>query len=135
MSEQGGGEFRNLPHPRALAFLGDAVFEIFLRELAVAQGLSQSKDLHDFTTQWAKAAGQVLLLDFLKPELTEAELEVIRQGRNVGVGAGRRSDQGAHRLATGLEALLGALHLSDRDRLRGLLALCEPILLKDFKRI
>src|SRR5690348_5824002 len=102
--------FENLPHPRALAFLGDAVFEIFLREMAVEKGLSHSKDLHVFTTTLAKASAQVELLHYLKPHLTEAEAEIIRQGRNVGVSSGRRADQSAHRQATGLEALFGALH-------------------------
>lgn len=121
---------QNLPHPRALAFLGDAVFEIFLREQAVAQGLSQSKDLHAFTTARAKATTQVALLHELQPHLTEAELELIRQGRNVGVNAARRADQAAHRQATGLEALLGALYLTDRDRLQAVLALSSPLLEK-----
>ena len=120
--------FQNLPHSRALAFLGDAVFEIFLRELAVAQGLSQSKDLHSFTTTHAKASAQVSLLHALKPHLTEEELEIVRQGRNTGVSSARRSEQAAHRQATGFEALLGALYLHDKDRLDSLLRLAEPLL-------
>lgn len=128
-------EFQNLPHPRALAFLGDAVFEIFLRELAVEQGLSQSKDLHEFTIKRAKASGQVALFHQLKPSLTEAELEIVRQGRNVGVGAGKRSDQAAHRQATGLEALFGALHLTNLKRLSELWELSRPLLLEDVHRI
>lgn len=129
MSDAADSPFQNLPHPRALAFLGDAVFEIFLRELAVAQGWSQSKDLHDFTTRHAKASAQVALFHQLKPCLTEAELELVRQGRNVGVGTGRRSDQAAHRQATGFEALLGALHQVDPKRLDELWVLARPILL------
>jgi ribonuclease-3 family protein len=114
--------FQGLPHPRALAFLGDAVFEIFLREMAVARGLSQSKDLHTFTTERARATAQVALLHELKPLLTEAELEIVRQGRNVAVSTARRSEQAAHRQATGFEALLGALYLTDQKRLEHLLA-------------
>lgn len=135
MSEMPEGEFRNLPHPRALAFLGDAVFELFLRELAVEQGLSHSRDLHDFTVKRAKASGQVALLHHLKPSLTEAELEIVRQGRNVGVGVGRRSDQAAHRQATGFEALIGALHLANPQRLAALWMLSRPIVLMDIQGI
>ncbi|WP_373532908.1 ribonuclease III domain-containing protein [Vampirovibrio sp.] len=124
-------EFAGLPHARALAFLGDAVFELFLRELAVAQGLSYSKDLHDFTVRRAKASAQVDLLHHLKPCLTDAELEVVRQGRNVGVSAGRRADQAAHRQATGFETLIGALHLSNTSRLAALFELAKPLLLQD----
>jgi ribonuclease-3 family protein len=118
----------NLPHPRALAFLGDAVFEILLREMAVAQGLSHSKDLHAFTTQRARAEAQVALLHQIKTHLTDAELETIRQGRNVAVSAGRRAGQSAHRQATGFEALLGALYLTDRERLYELWHRMEPLL-------
>lgn len=120
---------KNLPHPRVLAFLGDAVFEIFIRELAVLQGYSQSRELHAFTTALAKASAQVALLHQLKPYLTDAELDLIRQGRNIGVSAARRSGQADHRQATGFEALLGALHLNDPARLNDLWSLAKPLLL------
>jgi len=120
--------FQNLPHSRALAFLGDAVFEILIREWAVEKGFSHSRDLHGFTTQHAKASAQVSLLHALKPYLTDAEQELIRQGRNVGVGAARRADQAAHRQATGFEALLGALYLSDKKRLSDLWEIMQPLL-------
>jgi 23S rRNA maturation mini-RNase III len=66
--------FINLPHPRALAFLGDAVYEIFLRQWAVEeQGAAQSKELHGFTVMLARASAQVALLHFLQPNLTAEE--------------------------------------------------------------
>ncbi len=121
--------FNQLPHPRALAFLGDAVYEIFLREWAVAlHGKAQSKALHGFTVMLARASAQVALLHHLQPYLTPTELELIRQGRNVGVGSSRRAEQATHRQATGFEALLGALHLQQPDRLQALLALAKPFL-------
>lgn len=121
--------FQNLPHARALAFLGDAVFEIFLREMAVQQNLSQSKDLHGYTTARAKATAQVALLHQLKSTLSEDELEIIRQGRNVGVGSNRRAEQAAHRQATGFEALLGALYLTNSERLQQLLQQIRPLII------
>lgn len=124
MSEDGF----SLPHPRALAFLGDAVFEIYLREMAVKRGLSQSRDLHDFTIQRARAEGQVSLLHRIMPHLTEAEQEIIRQGRNLPVSSARRSGQSAYRQATGFEALLGALYLTDQKRLEELWHVMKPLL-------
>lgn len=120
--------FRDLPHPRALAFLGDSVYELKIRAWAVASGLSHSRDLHAFTTAKAKATMQVALLHHIKPELTEAEWELVRQGRNVGVSAGRRSDQSAHRQATGLEALIGGLYLANPQRLAQLWTLMQAFL-------
>jgi 23S rRNA maturation mini-RNase III len=53
---------------------------------------------------------------------------MIRQGRNIGVGVSRRSEQAIHRQATGFEALLGALHLQQPERLKVLLQLAKPFL-------
>ena len=124
-----GPGFSDLPHPRALAFLGDAVYEIFLRQWAVeVHGNAQSKELHGFTVTLARATAQVALLHYLQPQLTADELEIIRQGRNVGVGTSRRAEQATHRQATGFEALLGALHLQRPERLQTLFALARPFL-------
>lgn len=129
MSEpQAEGEFQRLPHARALAFLGDAVFECFLREIAVQQGKSLSKDLHQFTVRWAKATGQIELLRHIEPLLTEQELEIIRQARNLKVTVARRTDQATHRIATGFEALIGALHLQQPQRLQAIFSLLRPII-------
>lgn len=128
--EPGGtpGSFEGLPHPRALAFLGDAAYELFLREMALHRGLSFSRDLHGLTTTLANAEAQVSLLRYLEPHLREPELELIRRGRNLGVSAGRRSGQSVHRQATSFEVLIGALHLQDPARLRHLLSLARPFL-------
>lgn len=119
-----------LPHSRALAFLGDAVFELRVREWAVARGIEQSRALHGFATRRVRAETQAALLHALQDQgiLSKAELEIIRQGRNLGVGAGKRMAQSDYRQATGLEALIGALHLADQPRLEALWTGIAPIL-------
>lgn len=117
-----------LPHPRALAFLGDTVFELFLRERAIAKGFSHSKDLHHDTSTWANASAQVSLLHQIHPSLSPTEQDIVRQGRNVGVGSNRRAGQADHRLASGLEALLGALYLQDKERLQAVLEQCHTLI-------
>lgn len=117
-----------LPHPRALAFLGDAVFELHVRQLAVARGMSQSDDLHRFTTARVNAARQADLLAALQDHLSEPEKDIVRQARNQAVGASRRHDQALYRQATGFEALIGALFLTDPVRLQALWQLLEPVL-------
>jgi ribonuclease III family protein len=62
-------------------------------------------------------------------------LEWIRQGRNVGVSTSRRADQAAHRQATGFEALLGALYLTDRTRLAALWELSKPFIEAQFEQV
>lgn len=118
----------SLPHPRALAFLGDAVFELHIRQHAVRQGFSRSDDLHRYATARVNAARQADLLSALEPHLTEAEKEIIRQARNQAVGASRRNDQALYRQATGFEALLGALFISDPERLAELWGHLDPLL-------
>ncbi len=120
-----------LPHPRALAFLGDAVFELHVRQLAVSQGMSQSDDLHRFTTARVNAARQANLLALLHDHLSEPERDIVRQARNQAVGASRRHDQALYRQATGFEALVGALFLSNPARLQAVWQLLEPVLRLD----
>jgi ribonuclease III family protein len=107
-----------LPHVRALAFLGDAVYEIFLRRLAVESGSAQSAVLHSHTTQWANAAMQACLLEQLTPHLYELETEIVRRARNMPVNPSRKKNQTQHRQATAFEALLGALYLTNPQRLQ-----------------
>src|SRR5690606_34815553 len=58
--------------------------------------------------------------------LNDTEQDLIRQGRNVGVGVGRRSTQAEHRQATGFETLIGALHLRNPARLSAIWTLLLP---------
>ncbi|MEM0951562.1 MAG: ribonuclease III domain-containing protein [Cyanobacteria bacterium P01_H01_bin.74] len=122
-------DWQSLPHPRALAFLGDSVFEIFLRKLAISHtGSTQSDVLHEFTKQWANAEAQAFLLLQLMPSLTVAEQVLVRQARNTPVGSTRRKKQRQHRQATAFEALLGALHLSHPAKLAQIQQAIETII-------
>lgn len=120
-------------HPRVLAHLGDGVYELFVRELAVAHAQksasSRVEDLHRYTTHRASAAFQAQLMEALMPQLSEAEREMFRRGRNMPVSTGRRSSQALHRQASGFEALMGYLHLAHPDRLKAVLELITPWLL------
>lgn len=111
-------------HPRALAYLGDAVYELWVRTRAVETVQSnQSEAFHEYGIRHANAEAQGDLLSHWETHLSETEAEIVRRGRNVSVSRGRRSDHNAHRVASGFEALIGYLYLTDRDRLAALLAL------------
>lgn len=114
-------------HPRALAYLGDTVFELFVREIAI-QRASQTAQLHRYVTDRVNAQFQVQLLEHLEASLTEEEAEIVRRGRNVAVSTGRRSQQALHRQATGFEALIGYLYLTDAKRLHQVLDLLVEFL-------
>lgn len=100
----------SVPHPRALAHLGDAVYELWVREAAIA--LSDKSDiLHRYTTNRVKAATQSQLLETLFDTLPPDEQAIVKRARNLPVPTGRRSNQGVYRQATAFEALVGYWYL------------------------
>ncbi|MDX2084612.1 MAG: ribonuclease III domain-containing protein [Candidatus Melainabacteria bacterium] len=109
-------------HPRELAHLGDAVYELFVRQHALTVCRSrQSDELHRYTTARCKGTFQAGLLQHLLQQLTEAEQQLMRRARNTPVSVRRRSEQAVHRQATAFEALIGWWYLTDRLRLNALL--------------
>lgn len=104
-----------LPHPRALAHLGDAVYELWVRETAITQH-QKSEDLHGYTTARVKAETQARLLEQLLPELTEDEADLVKRAQNMPVPVGRRSNQAVYRKATAFEVLIGYWYLTAPDQ-------------------
>ena len=68
--------------PLALAFLGDAVYEVIVRTVIVSMGNTQPAKLHQHSAHLVKAASQAALIEAILPELTEEEADVNRRGRN-----------------------------------------------------
>lgn len=120
----GGGSI----HPRALAHLGDAVYELHIRQQAIRVCPHVNEALHDFTIRRVKAETQACVLAALEAYLTDAEKELVRQGRNMPVSVSRRSSQALYRQATALEALIGHLFLVDPARLETLWPLVDAAL-------
>ncbi len=103
--------------PITLAFVGDGVYELMVREYLAAQANRPANALHRQAVSMVRAEAQSAAMEKLAPLLTENELVVYKRGRNAHTA--RNSDD-YHR-ATGLEALFGYLYLSDKtDRLREL---------------
>jgi ribonuclease-3 family protein len=118
----GRSEARTIPL-RLLAHLGDAVFDLYVRELEILTSIS-ARQLHHKVTAIVRAARQAELLDSLLSTLDETEAEIVRRARNLKPAGYRKSGQGAYRKATAFEALVGYLYLTDRERLRALLKTC-----------
>ncbi len=106
---------------RNLAYLGDAVWELIVREKTILM-TNNSKKLHEITTQKVKTEFQAVLLDKIEPLLTEEEKEISRRGRNLPIPVGRRSNQAEYRLATAFETLIGMWYLHDKKRLEYILS-------------
>jgi ribonuclease-3 family protein len=115
--------------PIVLAYIGDAVFEIYIRQRLVAGVLRKPHELHRSATRYVSAAAQAALLDRWRPLLTEEESDIVRRGRNTKSGQPpRNADPGDYRHATALECLVGYLYYrGERVRLEQLIGLAfEP---------
>ncbi|MBS3898585.1 MAG: Mini-ribonuclease 3 [Dethiobacter sp.] len=115
----------NLP-PLLLAYVGDAVFELFVRQKLVNDRVLPVNQLHKKATGIVRAGGQDTILRQLEPYLTEEEADIVRRGRNTKGRVPKNADMAAYRRATGFEALLGWLYLNgSQERLSQLFALIE----------
>lgn len=96
----------------ALAFLGDCVWEILIRQHLLTKGEMKPDRLHKFSTRFVKAKAQSDVLHLLMEELTEEEMSIVKRGRNAKSGSSpKNADMIDYRHATGFESLLGYLHL------------------------
>jgi ribonuclease III family protein len=107
--------------PSALAYLGDAVYELYVRRYFLTPPKRIQSYHHQVVTQ-VRAETQALQLQTLLPYLTPEELTLVKRGRNAASGKPKRIDAGTYQQATSLETLVGYLYLSDRPRLDYLLA-------------
>ena len=107
--------------PVALAYVGDAVFELYVRSRLLLPA-KRIRDYHQQVVAQVKAEQQSEYADQLDPHLTSAEKDILRRGRNATTGRSRRAEAKHYQKATGFEALIGFLYLSDRARLFSLLA-------------
>ena len=101
---------------RNYAHLGDAVWEIFVREYTINK-TSNIKTLHKITTAKVNAGFQSDMLNLIMPELTEEDKDLARRARNLPIPVARRNIQQVYRCATALEVLLGIWYLHDKQRL------------------
>lgn len=98
--------------PLALAYIGDAVYELLIRTRVVSRGSVQVNKMHKKSASLVKAEAQADLIKALMDELTEEELAVYKRGRNAkSVTMARHATMTDYRMATGLEALVGYLYL------------------------
>lgn len=101
--------------PLVLAYVGDAVYELVVRTLAVQAGNRSVGDLHRETVRRVKAPAQAAMLEAVRELLTQEEQEVCRRGRNAKpYSVPKGATPGEYHKATAFEALLGYLYLTER---------------------
>lgn len=109
---------------RNYAYLGDAVWELYIREQTIKL-TNNAKNLHKITTDKVRTQYQCELLHLITPNLTEYELELTKRARNLPIPVGRKNIQTEYRQATAFEALIGWWHNNDKSRLEQIMKIIE----------
>ncbi len=101
--------------PLAFAYIGDGVFDLVIRTIVVGRGNTQTNKLHHKTSHIVKAHTQAEMIEKLKPFLTEEEQNIYRRGKSAkSPTTAKNATLADYRKATGFEALLGYLYLTDK---------------------
>ena len=101
--------------PLTLAYIGDAVYDLIFRTVVVLEGNTSANKLHNKTIQFVKAPAQALLIEAIMEELLPEELAVYKRGKNAKpYTMAKNATMGEYKRATGLEALMGYLYLTDQ---------------------
>lgn len=105
--------------PIALAYIGDAVYEVAVRQYLLSKANMRPNHLHRSATGLVSAKAQSRILTGIEEVLTEEERDIVRQGRNAKSGSiPKNADVLEYRHATALECLIGYLYSSGRhDRM------------------
>lgn len=101
--------------PLTLAYIGDGIFDLIIRTVVVDRGNTSANQLHYHTSHVVKAATQARMILCLKDLLTEEEADIYRRGRNAKSHTmAKNATVSDYRNATGFEALMGYLYLTDQ---------------------
>lgn len=116
----------NLMSPLVWAYVGDSVYELFIRTHLVETTKLKPHKLHIETIKYVKAKAQADILEKLQDILTEKEKEIVRRARNAeNHHLPKNADPADYMHATAFEGLIGYLYLSEqKERLEEILNMC-----------
>ena len=111
--------------PLGLAYIGDAVYDVYIRSYVLGGGNTSVKKLHKTSTGYVSAKAQSRIIHALESHLTEEESAVYKRGRNAHSNtSAKNADIVDYRHATGLEAVIGYLFIAGKhERINELVAL------------
>ena len=115
----------NTLSPLSLAFLGDSVYEMFIRTKILSCGNRPANELHKIAVSYVKAKAQATAAHKILEILNEEETQIYKRGRNTNIHTvPKNADMADYRHATALEALIGYLYLKgNQERLYEILNL------------
>ncbi|MEG1584568.1 MAG: ribonuclease III domain-containing protein [Anaerovorax sp.] len=96
-----------------LAYIGDAVYEVYVREQIMNGGEIHADKMHSSAIKYVRAEGQAMALKKMFHQLSDKEQALVKRARNKKITSKpKNADPILYKWATGLEALIGYLHLS-----------------------
>ena len=111
----------NLINVITLAYIGDAVYEVYIREHLIRNGIAKVLELQKEAVKYVSAKSQAKILSYLMENnlLTDIELDVVKRGRNYKrTSHPKNTDIITYKMSSGFEAMIGYLYLNnDRERL------------------
>lgn len=106
----------NLINVITLAYLGDAVYEVYVREYLIKNGIAKVEELQKEAIKYVSAKSQCKILSYLidNKMLTEIELDIVKRGRNYKRASHpKNTDIITYKMSSGFEALIGYLYLNN----------------------
>lgn len=114
----------NTLSPLTLAFIGDSVYEMFIRTKILSLGNRPANELHKIAVKFVKASQQARAAHEIFEHLAEEEKDIYKRGRNTNIHTvPKNADMADYRHATALEALIGYLYIKgEQARLEEILS-------------
>ena len=101
--------------PLTLAYIGDGIYDLYIRTIVVGEGNCQANKLHKKVSALVKATKQSKMIKKIKEHLTEEEHQVYKRGRNAKSNSvAKNASTADYRRATGFEAVMGYLYLTSQ---------------------
>jgi ribonuclease III family protein len=116
-----------------LAYIGDAYYELCIRNHLLNKKLTHVNTLHQQAISYTSSVAQANIMTYFmdSKKVSEAEIDFFKKGRNQS-GSGRKNvDAKTYHLATGFEALIGAMYLKDKIRADELIQLAIEYIERD----
>ena len=108
-------DIQNVPM-QTLAFIGDAVYNVYIRSYLASLNNVKTGILHKDSIKYVSAKGQSYIIDKIYEILTDDEINVYKRGRNTNVGTiSKHVDVVEYKKATGFEALIGYLYITKQN--------------------
>lgn len=123
--------------PLQLAYLGDGVYELYIRRYLLSQGFFSPGKLNKLAKNYVAAPAQSRVYLEIEERLSEEEKGFLRRGRNAKGGPGPASaSAGEYRRATGLECLIGGLYVQGRqERIEEIMEMALEVLGKVYEEV